>query len=102
MKRKSQKSYGVAVSLSAVFGVLGVQHFYLGRHWEGFFDFFLTAGWFYFLVTEQPLLFLLFLGADLLHTFITTIMLITGSFKDSEGAYVCYPGQKLNERSGNL
>ncbi len=95
MKKKSQKRYGVAVSLSAVFGVLGVQHFYLGRYLEGFFDVFLTIGWLYFFIDGKPLLFLLFLGIDLLHTFITTILLITGSFKDGEDEYVCYPGQKL-------
>ncbi len=98
MKKKSKKSFGLAVSLSSVLGLIGLQHFYLGRYLEGAIDVALTAGWIYALIVENFLLFGLFLGLDLLHSLVTTIMLLTGTFKDGEGAYVCYPGQNLNKR----
>ena len=96
MKRRSGKSYGTAVILSGVFGLVGVQHFYLGRRAEGISDVVLTIGWVYCFATDRPLLALLFLGLDFLHTLVTTILLLTGSFKDGSGAIVCYPNQKLN------
>ncbi len=95
VKRRSEKSYVVSVCLSAVFGMLGVQHFYLGRLMEGLADVTLTAGWVFAFATERPLLGVLFFGLDFLHSMIVTILLLTGSFKDGGGAYVCYPGQKL-------
>jgi TM2 domain-containing membrane protein YozV len=95
MKRKSEKSYAVAVCLSAIFGVLGIQHFYLGRWYEGMADLILTFGWLYYFVEGNPLVGTVFLGVDLIHSFITTVLLLTGTFKDGKGAYVCFPGQKL-------
>ena len=95
MAEKSEKSYTVAVCLSAIFGVLGIQHFYLGRWYEGISDVLLTIGWIYYFAIGRPLLGLLFLVLDLLHTLITTILLLTGNFKDGKGRYVCYPGQKI-------
>ena len=35
----SEKSYVVAVCISAIFGVIGIHHFYLGRYIEGVIDF---------------------------------------------------------------
>lgn len=101
MKKRSPKKFGVAVALSSIFGVLGIQHFYLGRYLEGAIDVVLTVGWIYGLAVEDYMLFGIFLGLDLLHSFITTLMLLTGSFKDGAGAYVCYPGQKLNKWEEN-
>ena len=95
MAEKSEKSYTVAVCLSAIFGVLGVQHFYLGRWYEGISDVLLTFGWIYYFAVDRPLLGLFFLVLDLLHTLITTILLLIGKFKDGKGRYVCYPGQKI-------
>ena len=34
LETPSEKSYAIAVSLSAIFGVIGVQHFYLERWFE--------------------------------------------------------------------
>ena len=48
METRSSKSYGVAVSLSAVFGVLGIQHFYLERWLEALIDFSLAVGTVYY------------------------------------------------------
>jgi hypothetical protein len=95
METASRKSYRMAVSLSGVFGVLGIQHFYLGRWMEGVADVLLTIGWVYCLVVEQPLGFVIFLGIDCIHAFVVTIMLLTGSFRDGDGHLVCYPGQRL-------
>ncbi len=91
----SEKSYVVAVCISAVFGVMGVHHFYLGRYIEGTIDFSLFVATLYFYFTGQLGWAALFFIADALHTFIITIMLLTGTFKDGKGYTICYPGQKL-------
>ena len=96
MKQASDKNYIVAVCLSAVFGVLGVHHFYLGRYVEGIIDFSLAMLALYFYINGQLGWAVLVFVIDSLHTFIITIMLLTGSFKDGSGKLVCYPGQKLN------
>ncbi|TPV94074.1 MAG: TM2 domain-containing protein [Myxococcales bacterium FL481] len=93
----SDRSYVVAVCLSAIFGVLGVQHFYLRRWGEGLLDVGLTASAAYsFLVAEAPLTGLAFMGLDLLHTIVVTSLLFIGRFKDGSGRVVAYPGQKLD------
>jgi hypothetical protein len=38
----------------------------------------------------------LLLVADFGHSLTTTILLLTGNFRDGEGRLVCYPGQKLD------
>jgi len=96
MKEASTKSYGVAVCLSGIFGTIGLHHFYLGRWLEGLFDFSMFVLTIVLFIMGYPLWALLALAIDGLHTFIITIMLLTGSFKDGKGRYICYPGQKLN------
>jgi len=91
----SPKSYAIAVSLSAIFGVMGIHHFYLGRYIEGIIDFSLFVLTIYFYANGELLWAGAFFAIDSIHTFIITIMLLTGSFKDGQGKYVCYPGQKL-------
>ena len=95
MKEPSEKSYVVAVCLSGIFGMVGVQHFYLGRYLEGLADVAMTIGWVYSFSTGNILLGIVFLAADFLHSIIVTIMLLTGSFTDGNGRYVFYPGQVL-------
>jgi hypothetical protein len=99
--KASPKSYGTAVSLSAVFGFLGIQHFYLGRWGEGVLDLALSFAWFACFVLGEPLLGLVFLGADCIHAFIVTIMLLTGNFRDGDGRIVAYPGQRLGMPHSN-
>lgn len=94
-EQPSDKSYTIAVCLSAVFGVVGIQHFYLGRLVEATIDLGLFIATIYFFVTGQIALALLTGGIDAIHTFIVTIMLLTGSFRDGHGRLVLYPGQKL-------
>jgi hypothetical protein len=94
----SPKSYGVAVSLSAVFGLIGIQHFYLGRYILGLTDVSLSVGAVYFIYFAGDDTRLLILGLvcfllDFLHTLFTTYSLFTGSFKDGRGRLVTYPGQ---------
>jgi TM2 domain-containing membrane protein YozV len=95
METPSEKSYGIAVSLSAVFGVVGIQHFYLGRWFEAILDLGLAIATVTLFLVGEPLWALLVGAIDALHTFIVTIMLLTGSFRDGRGRLVCYPGQKL-------
>ena len=91
----SEKSYTIAVCLSAIFGVVGIQHFYLGRYVEATIDIVLFFATIYFIFQGEILLAVLVGAADALHTFVVTIMLLTGSFKDGRGRLVMYPGQKL-------
>lgn len=91
----SEKSYTIAVSLSAIFGVIGVHHFYLGRYLEGLIDFGLFVATLYFYLTGQLVWALAFLAVDYLHTLTITILLLTGSFRDGKGKTICYPGQQL-------
>jgi hypothetical protein len=37
----------------------------------------------------------LLLGVDIIHTFIVTILLLIGAYKDGEGHVVTYPGQTV-------
>ncbi len=48
-EQRSPKDYVVAVALSGVFGILGIQHFYLGRYLEGTCDLGLSITGYYFL-----------------------------------------------------
>ncbi len=99
MEQRSDKNYAVAVCLSGVFGILGIQHFYLGRYLEGCCDLGLSIFGYYSLVTGEPILGVLALAIDGIHTFIVTILLLIGSFRDGQGKLVCYPGQKLKGES---
>jgi len=94
-EQPSDKSYTIAVCLSAIFGVIGIQHFYLGRFVEATIDLGLFIATFYFFVTGEFALAILVGGVDAIHTFIVTIMLLTGTFRDGQGRLVLYPGQKL-------
>jgi TM2 domain-containing membrane protein YozV len=96
MKYPSEKSYVVAVCLSAVFGFIGIQHFYLKRPIQGFIDVGLTIGWISCFVSGKVLLGVLLLIGDVAHSLVVTILLLTGSYRDGDGRYVCYPGQELN------
>ena len=91
----SSKSYIIAVILSAIFGVVGIHHLYLGRYVEFLVDFSLFAATIYFWFSGQILWAVITGAIDGLHTFVITIMLLTGSFKDGSGRTICYPGQRI-------
>lgn len=93
----SDKRYAIAVILSAIFGVLGFSHFYLGRWGHGLFDLFLTIGGLILISLGSLPLFLLgvvMLVIDGIHTFIVTIRLLIGEYRDGKGLKVPYPGQR--------
>lgn len=93
----SEKRYAVAVILSAIFGVLGVHHFYLGRWGHGLFDLFLTFGGLALIIVGGfPWVFLgiAMLIVDGIHTFVVTIRLLIGEYRDGRGLKVPYPGQE--------
>jgi TM2 domain-containing membrane protein YozV len=95
-KTASTKSYGVAVCLSGVFGILGVHHFYLGCWLHGLADIAMTAAAVYYFIIGEPAVGLTILAVDYIHTIVVTIILLTGNYRDGNGCYVTYPGQKLN------
>lgn len=94
---KSTKKYRTAVILSAIFGVMGIHHFYVGRWIMGLFDLGLfiatLIAWF------EGNLFLCysFFIIDLTHTIYVTTLLLIGQYKDGQGRLICYPKQKLNK-----
>ena len=92
---RSEKNYAVAVILSMIFGVFGIQHFYLGRWFLGLFDLGLSICAIYHFAIGKPGLAALFAATDFIHTTIVTIELFTGKFKDGQGRFVCYSVQKL-------
>ncbi|MFL2912920.1 MAG: hypothetical protein ACJZ5X_05625 [Opitutales bacterium] len=97
--RRSKKKYTVAVSLSGIFGLLGIHHFYLGRWFHGLIDLSMTISGYYlaFLREDTILIGFLILGVDIIHTFIVTILLLIGNYKDGDGDYITYPGQILKQ-----
>ncbi len=90
----SPKSYVVAVCLSGIFGVLGIQHFYLERWGLGILDLGLSISAFVLWHNEYFLIGGLIFLVDIIHTVIVTFQLLVGKFKDGDGRLVPYPGQK--------
>jgi len=93
----SEKSYVIAVCLSGIFGVVGIQHFYMGRYVEAFLDLGMFILGFYLFFTGQNLYAVIVFAIDALHTIVVTFMLLTGTFRDGTGRLICYPGQKLTQ-----
>ncbi|MFL2803503.1 MAG: NINE protein [Dehalococcoidia bacterium] len=86
----SKKSYVISACLAAVFGTLGIHHFYLGRWAHGVFDLSLLILGIYFLFVFAPLGYLLLL-TDFIHTAYFTFKLIIGEYKDGNGDLVAIP-----------
>ena len=84
--------------LSSAAGIVGLQHFYLGRWLEGLLDVGLALGWLSALMTGEWTWFLLLLSAAAGHALMATILLLTGNYRDGAGLRVCYPGQRLATR----
>jgi len=105
MTETSKKSYTVAVCLAAVFGVLGIHHFYLGRLLHGLFDLGLSiAGFTLITIGDSENMVMagaILLGIDVLHTLYVTFKLLVGEYKDGQGNLVIYPGQKRILESQN-
>lgn len=84
----SDKSYGTAVILCGVFGILGVHHFYLGNIWHGLADLGLVILFFWCLSTGNIGLAYLALMLDVLHTAIAFYLLIVERWRDGTGRRV--------------
>lgn len=99
MIQPSEKSYGTAVCFSGVFGLLGIQHFYLGRYALGFLDLGLSIGACAFIYlsdsTEGVIFGIFLLLIDVLHSVYVLVKLLAGEYEDGEGRLVMYPGQKI-------
>lgn len=94
--RISPKSYGVAVALSGIFGIIGIHHFYLGNWLHGLIDLGLSVAGITCIFSDDPMTvlvgaFLLFV--DVLHTIIVIYRLFVGKCRDGQGLLVAYPGQ---------
>jgi hypothetical protein len=98
-KKSSNKKYLTAVILCAVFGVVGIHHFYVERYLMGVLDLTLFVLTIYFcFIQNNPLLFSLgiFLGIiDFIHTIYVTLILLIGEYKDGKGCLITYPNQKI-------
>lgn len=88
----STKSYGTAVALSGIFGILGIHHFYLERWGMGIFDLGLSIIGFTLIMLGNPWG-MLFLLIDFIHTIYVTVQLLIGNYKDGYGKIITYPGQ---------
>lgn len=88
----SSKNYGIAVCLAAIFGILGIHHFYLERWGMGLFDLSLSIAGFTLIAFDNPLG-LLLLGVDFIHTIYVTYKLLVGEYKDGFNKRIPYPGQ---------
>ena len=97
----SDKSYAVAVCLSAVFGILGIHHFYLERWAMGLFDLALSIGGFILILNGNSWGILL-LVIDSIHTIYVTYKLLVGEYADGLGRIVSYPNQKNFHHSKKL
>ena len=95
---KSDKSYGVAVILCGIFGIVGLHHFYIGNVVHGIFDLGLFLATLFFLVAGatpgyEPLFLVagLCFFVDVLHTIIVFTRLIIGRQRDGAGRLVAVP-----------
>ena len=88
----SQKPYVTAVCLAAIFGTVGIHHFYVGRWLHGLFDLSLliAAGIFFF--SSAWILAGLFFFVDVVHTTYFVYKLIIGEYRDGSGKLIRIPG----------
>ena len=82
---KSPKSYGVAVSLCGIFGVMGIHHFYLEDYLHGLADLALFIIAITFYVQGNVGLALLVMLLDALHSVIIFYYLIIEKWRDGRG-----------------
>ncbi len=96
----SPKSFGTAVTLCGLFGIVGVHHFYLGNILHGLIDLGLFALAIALFITGSAtendgytLMGWLVLAMDAIHSTVVFFLLIVGKAKDARGRIVAYPGQ---------
>ena len=91
----SDKSYATAVFLAAVFSLLGVHHFYVGRVGHGLIDIGITIAAVYLIISGATSgiemrvgLGILLIVLDYVHTIYFTYRLITGTYRDGKGRII--------------
>jgi len=91
----SDKNYAVAVVLAAVFSLLGVHHFYVGRAGHGLIDTGITIAAVYLIISGYTSgiemrvgLGVLLIALDYVHTVYFTYRLITGTYSDGKGRII--------------
>lgn len=84
----SPKSYGTAVTLCGIFGVVGIHHFYLEDWAHGIVDLLLFILTLYFFLTDQEGWALIFLAVDSLHTIVIFYYLIIERWRDGRGRLI--------------
>tara|TARA_A100001037_G_scaffold50596_1_gene42606 strand:- start:1819 stop:2118 length:300 start_codon:yes stop_codon:yes gene_type:complete len=94
-KEHSDKNYAVAVFLAAVFSLLGVHHFYVGRIGHGLIDIGITIVAVYLIISGSMSgiairvgLGALLIALDYVHTVYFTYRLITGTYRDGNGKII--------------
>lgn len=89
----SPKSYGTAVALCLVFGIVGIHHFYMGNWLHGLIDLGLFLLAVVLFASGSSGAAMLVLIVDVVHTIYVTYLLIVGSARDGQGRLISYPGQ---------
>lgn len=87
---KSSRSYGAAVSLCGIFGIVGIHHFYLGNWVHGLFDFGLFCLFVGLYAADLMLAAMFVLMVDALHTVFVFYKLIVGEQRDGAGRLVTF------------
>lgn len=90
----SSKSYGIAVSLCGIFGVMGIHHFYIGKWAHGFFDLGLFISWMVLWIAggsvSAMMLAAVLFAVDVIHTVYVFYRLITGQKTDGDGKVITH------------
>ena len=92
----SPKSYGVAVTLSMIFGVAGIHHFYIGNWLHGLLDLSMLVVGVAFIASEDQTLVpigTLLIIIDAIHTIWVTYRLFVGKCRDGQVRLIAFPGQ---------
>ncbi len=91
----SDRSYGVAIALCGIFGIVGIHHFYLRNYLHGIFDLGLFIGafvcFFVAAVRDEPSLAIVavvLFAIDTVHTVWIFYRLIVGKARDGNGKLV--------------
>lgn len=92
----SPKQYALSVALCAIFGIVGLHWFYIGRSRYGLFDLGLSMLALVLLFSGHLVIGLILLLLDWIHSLVVTFRLLTGLEVDGEGRRIIYPGQKMD------
>jgi len=89
-REKSPKSYGIAVALCGVFGVMGIHHFYIGNWLHGILDLGLFIVFVGLISAGNDGAGYAVLAVDVLHTVYVFYNLIVGRQRDGHGRVISW------------